>query len=150
MGFFSEAGKLTAYGKKFVKMYSDCKSLKAEVGFEGDYETGLPVSQVAAWQEFGTSNIPARPFMRQAVRRNKLEIIKAARNEFNRQLKGDCNAKRVLEAEGKETSLFVVDEINRGDFVPNAPATVAKKGHDHPLIDTCKLRMSVTYNIVEK
>lgn len=150
MGFFSTAGKITAFGRKFIRLYMDCKELKTEVGFEGDYETGLPVSKVALWQEYGTWNIPARPFMRQAARRNKFDIVRVTRNEFHDQLNGNCSARKVLEAGGEITRDYVVKEIDRGDFIPNAPATIAKKGHGHPLIDTGKLRSSVTYVIVDK
>ena len=39
------------------------------VGFFSDakYQDGTPVAAVAAWNEFGTKNIPERPFFRQAI-----------------------------------------------------------------------------------
>ena len=39
------------------------------VGFFADakYQDGTPVAAVAAWNEFGTKNIPERPFFRNAL-----------------------------------------------------------------------------------
>ena len=40
-----------------------------KVGFfsTARYEDGTPVAAVAAWNEFGTKNIPERPFFRRAI-----------------------------------------------------------------------------------
>ena len=36
-----------------------------EVGYwDSEYEDGMPVAQVAVWNEFGTERTPERPFMR--------------------------------------------------------------------------------------
>jgi hypothetical protein len=37
----------------------------------------------------------------------------------------------------------------RNNWAPNAPATVARKGSDHPLIDTAQMRRSITYVVEE-
>ena len=49
-------------------------NLEGKVGWFEKYKypvTGIPVAQVAAMQEFGTSTIPARPFMRPAAIKNQ-------------------------------------------------------------------------------
>ena len=45
---------------------------------------------------------------------------------------------------------LVQAEIVDGDFEPNAPSTIKKKGSDKPLIDTGKMRQSVNFVIVKK
>ena len=149
MGFFTD-GKLTAYGQKFARMVNDVKSKKCLIGFSGEYENGLPVTQVAVWNEFGTINAPARPFIRQSVKRGKPEVILKTTMEFGKQMLGSCNGEAVLRASGECMKDNVVKEIERGNFVPNAPATIAKKGSDKPLIDTGQMKNSVIYAIVSK
>ena len=48
------------------------KNARTFVGWFGDtkYDDSTSVSRVASWQEFGTANIPARPFMRPARNKN--------------------------------------------------------------------------------
>ena len=54
----------------------------------------------------------------------------------------------------KELGIFQKDlmqaEITEGDFVPNAPSTVRRKGSSKPLIDTGRMRQSVDYVIKPK
>ena len=42
------------------------------------------------------------------------------------------------------------EEIVRGNFVPNAEATIRQKGSDKPLIDSGLMRASVNYQITTK
>jgi hypothetical protein len=39
-------------------------------------------------------------------------------------------------------------KILDGDFEPNAPSTIAKKGSSHPLIDTGQEKNSVTWEVI--
>ena len=149
MSFFG-VGKATAFGKKFAKLIKDCNELQAEIDFAGSYEDGTPVAQVAIWQEFGTVNIPSRPFMRTAIRNSKLKLTVEATKEFNRQLKGPCSARTIFNVEGAVLRDAVIHEIDAGHYTPNAPATVAKKGFNHPLLDTGKMRDSTTYKVTYK
>ena len=54
----------------------------------------------------------------------------------------------------KELGLFQKDlmqnEIITGDFVPNAPSTIRRKGSSKPLIDTGRMRQAVNYVIKPK
>lgn len=45
---------------------------------------------------------------------------------------------------------YVQDQITNGEFEPNAPMTVQRKGSDHPLIDTGQLRRGISYVICKK
>ena len=58
----------------------------------------------------------------------------------------------------KPSQIYVADVYKRqvqhqmveGEFVPNAPSTIRKKGSDKPLIDTGQLRQGVSYKICRK
>lgn len=45
---------------------------------------------------------------------------------------------------------MIQKEIVNGDFVPNSPETIKRKGSDKPLIDTGRMRQSINYVIQEK
>ena len=56
--------------RRFLREAKSASRVKAtEVGFfsEARYPDGTPVPAVAAWNEFGTTRIPERPFFRQAL-----------------------------------------------------------------------------------
>ena len=59
-------------------------------------------------------------------------------------------AQGALEALGVFGKGLVQEKISTGDFEPNAPSTIRKKGSDKPLIDTGRLRQSVNYVIKPK
>ena len=50
---------------------------------------------------------------------------------------------------GAKSVGMIQQEIVDGNWTPNAPSTIAKKGSDHPLIDTGLMRQSVHY-VVKK
>ena len=77
----------TKGGKKLDEFLRRAKTADGvdtvEIGFFSDakYPDGTPVTNVAAWNEFGTENkdgserIPERPFFRQAIPKMKTPIL---------------------------------------------------------------------------
>ena len=69
-------------------------------------------------------------------------------------LKADILRGRSAEQILKELGVFQKDlmqnEIITGDFAPNAPSTIRRKGSSKPLIDTGRMRQSVDYVIKPK
>ena len=117
-----------------------------EVGFfeTATYPNGTQVAQVAKWNELGTINYPARPFMRSSVAKNKDNWLKRIPHAY--QSTGLDNKK----------ALGIVGELIRGDIIkeitafttpPNTPSTIKAKGSSNPLIDTGLMRRSVTYRV---
>lgn len=118
------------------------------------YEVGLPkdavdkdIIQRAAWNEFGTKRIPARPFMRISTESNRrkyeLNFIRDAR----RLSVGATTIRQVLDEAGREAAQDMKKTID--NFVPprNAASTVRKKGFDHPLIETGEMKDAITYKL---
>lgn len=116
------------------------------VGFfdKAKYPSGEGVPSVAFWNEFGTAKIPMRPFMRNAIRKDKdkwVAFFKAeARNSFD--------LERVYGRVGEVMRGSVVNAITEMSSPPNAAYTIEKKGSSHPLIDTGFMRQSVSFEIV--
>lgn len=117
----------------------------AEIGFTNEFGklTGYP-------------KIPARSFLRMPLRSvhftEKLHSKKSLTGkEFEKALKsgkGDEFAKKVgLVAEETIQEAFSTNGF--GQWKPNAPMTVEKKGSSSPLIDTGQLRRSITSKVMK-
>lgn len=127
-------------------------TLGMKVGIMGDKtypgEEGAPPIKVAAVgyiNDTGTETIPARPFFRETIFRNK-DVLPAM-------------AASLLKQNEPETVLRLIGEHMIGEFTdsvmtwsdpPNADSTVAAKGYNSPLRANDKLlRNSFSYEIDE-
>lgn len=144
--------RLTPDGVRFQKMLKELAEKEVRVGFQhgkATEEDGTDICDIAAWNELGTVHIPARPFLRKSVDDNVSKI-----NSFLQEKKKDivrgASAEQVLKEIGIFQKDLIQEKITEGDFAPNAPSTVRKKGSSKPLIDTGRMRQSVNYEIKTK
>lgn len=138
---------LTSDGRKFVNTLKGLEKKAVYVGFNSDsggYEDGTTVAQVAAWNEFGTSRIPARPFMMQTMTARSSEI-KQMFQEGGKAILNGAGEDQVYNQIGIEGKAMMQEQIVNGSFAPNAPSTIRKKGSAKPLIDTGLMRQRVNY-----
>ena len=128
---------------------------RLKVGFfeKSTYETGEYVASVAFWNEFGTisklgnRHIPPRPFMRNTIA--KSENLNLWREIIADLAKKGFKPSQILEILGGEVVGAIQTEITNGNFEPNAPYTIAKKGAGkRPLIDTSLMVSQVAYEVV--
>lgn len=138
----------TREGKAFKKALQELSGLEVRVGYQegAKYPDGTPVVQVALWNELGTVNSPPRPFIRNTVDNNEAKIqskLKSCASE----LADGATAEKILNELGVYAKGLLQKEIKNGEYAPNAPSTVAKKGSAKPLIDTGLLRQSANYVI---
>lgn len=110
------------------------------------------VAQVAAWNEFGTVNAPARPYMRSAIDVNRSRLILRNAKEFGRVLDGTSTARHALDRLGFYVQTIIQARIQTAVqwAEPNAPSTRAGKrnaarGGASPLIETMLLHNSITH-----
>lgn len=141
---------MTPEGKRYFKELEKLAKLEVRVGFQGDeaYEDGTSVAEVAAYNELGTSDTPARPFMKQSFEKHEKELQTAC-DQVNKAIVAGSSAEKALNVLGATVKGIVQEEIVDGEFAPNAPSTVKKKGSEKPLIDTGHMRQSVNY-VVKK
>ena len=150
-------------GKKFIEELKRIakKSEELEVGFfpVSTYNNGLPVAQVAYWQEYGTYNIPVRAFFRTTFQNEKYNIG----SEFAKQLKSskfdiDLSFKYL----GNYLKYKLQEAIQDWDNPANAPITidggwmknkksgkvfkVEGKGFNNPLVWSGKMTESVRWS----
>ena len=100
--------------------------LEGQVGwFEtAKYPTGMPVAEVAQMQEFGTSTIPARPFMRPAIIKNQNKWQDTINTVSGQVVKGNITARKAMEVITEVAAADIVDEIKSVDSPPLSPITI--------------------------
>ena len=143
---------LTPEGKRYFRELEKLAKLEVQVGFqagEKTYEDGTDLVDVAAYNEYGSSDTPARPFMKQSFENHEGELQKAC-DRVNQTLNKGGTAEAGLKELGVFVKGLVQDEIVDGGFEANAPSTIKKKGSEQPLIDTGTMRQSVNYVIKKR
>ncbi len=142
----------TPEGQRIMRELDKLQDLLVKVGFQREqkYPDGTSLTDVAAWNEFGTVNMPSRPFMRDSVDENEEKIVAFMQAQVVDIIKNRKTAEQAFEAIGTFQKGLVQETITNGNFEPNRPATIRKKGSRHPLIDTGEMRNSVNFVIGKK
>lgn len=106
---------------------------------------GPEVATYAAANEFGTSQIPARPYIRPAIRRlQKSPLLGRVLGQSVRQGRLTDGGLHTL---GWALQSMIKRNIESNTPPPNAPSTVRRKGHGRTLIDTGRLLNAIAYKI---
>ena len=144
------------YQKLLAKMAEIAGGVKAGILNNATTTDGKSIAEYAVNNEFGTSRIPARPFMRTVAKEKPQQWI----GEMVRHVRGRATEpavwKQALGLAGESMKSDIKDSIQNGNWTPNAPATVkakARKGKvepDHPLIDTGQMIAAVSYEVTDK
>lgn len=109
---------------------------------------GASVAQVAAWMEYGTPDVPARPFLRTTAALHGDEIRESVVREMRSSFRNLFRTKdQALDAIGQTCVAAVHKTIDAASewAKPLDKATARRKGHDLPLIDTKTMRDAATY-----
>ncbi len=120
-----------------------------------NHGAGLTNADIGVVQMFGsiTHNIPPRDFLLMPIQRNQKNIIRGMENSSVKEAIERKDYKAVFKllgalAEGYVQKAF--ESSGYGQWAPNSPTTVARKGSSKPLIDTGQLRRSITSDVVKK
>ena len=110
---------------------------------------GATVAEYGTYNEFGMG-VPERSFLRAPLAKN-LDIYAEAIVEgvVLFVTKGEPLA-RSLALVGEAAASDCREAIVAGIDPPNAPETIARKGSSKPLVDTGRLRQSITYEVHPK
>ncbi len=144
--------RLTPEGRRFYAEMEKLRSKRVFVGFQAGKVTddrGVDMAQIAAFNELGTSDIPARPFLRKTMEDSE-DDIQAFCEERVQEIVEGGTAEDALKQLGVYGKSLIQAKIKDGTWKPNAPSTIKKKKSDKPLIDTGRMRQSVNYVIKEK
>ena len=115
-----------------------------------DSQDGVDMVDIAVFNELGTADIPARPFARNAAEKNRQDIATVMDHLARKVEDGAADTDTALETLGQWYQGRQQAHIRSGEFVPNAPATIRKKGSSVPLIDKGKLVNAVRYEVLKK
>jgi hypothetical protein len=110
------------------------------------YPDGTSTPLVAATQEFGSPshNIPSRPFFRTMI---KQESPHWGEDIGKLLTASNYDVAHALGSMGMEIKNELQDSIKALMDPPLAPATVARKGFDKPLVDTGHMWQSIDYEV---
>lgn len=124
---------------KVVRKKSDAAShLKLALGIDGytskvgwfesaKYEDGTPVAGVAAVHEFGSGNVPPRPFMRPTAKKESAQWGKIAGSGTRAILAGNASPSDVMDGLGLAAEGDIRKTISQIQEPPLAPATIRAK-----------------------
>jgi hypothetical protein len=139
--------------KGWRRIGNDIKELKGysvKVGIMGDDSIdGVSVVDIAVYNEFGTSRIPARPFMSKTYDENADTANKYIEHMAGAMIDGKMAPMQVLKDIGLwyETKVKQTIRDAKNWAEPNKASTVKQKGSSSPLIDTGRMLGSVKYEI---
>lgn len=135
-------------GEQFVKIGLPDVPARLQDGSKSE----LTLGEAAAINEFGSEDghIPERPAWRQGFKRGKDLFNRLNARNIPRVMRGQMTLHQALGQLGAAGVAAIKTEILDGNFVPNAPSTIEKKGSSHPLIDTAQTRQSISWEIVTK
>lgn len=134
--------------KKALKK-SDVKGI--DVGFlsSAKYSNGIQVAAVAYYNNFGTINIPARPFFSKCVAKNANKWLFTLSDMLKKNRKNELNVNQCLDMLGNVIVSDIQESITQLREPPNTEQTIKQKDSSNPLIDTGLMRKSVAYRIVK-
>lgn len=138
MGFKVTLARLSSLqGSVKVGIFADAGSSK---------KVHTSIAEYAAYNEFGTSHIPSRPFMRQTIDKYAKAWGQAA-EAAEKRVAGGMSPHQALELIGNIAEGHIKATIGRGSFAPNAANTIKQKGSSQPLIDTGAMRGAVRHEV---
>lgn len=138
--------------KRILRELKEIKSASIEAGyFEGEQSSdpGFALAELAATQEFGTQDgdIPPRPFLRPAYDENIVKYRTVAKKMMQELAGRSIGGLRILRTIGALMVSDIKKKITTIRTPPNAPATIAAKGFDNPLIETGTMRNRADFKI---
>ncbi len=157
------AGVVRSNPRAFERISARLKELDGVVAKAGWFESarypnGTPVAAVAIFQEFGTSKIPPRPFMRPTSVREKRNWIGLMEQGARAVMKGNIDGLTVLDSIAAKAAAEIARSITLVHTPPLKPATIARRLAKHadkatvglldkPLIDTGRMYETVTHTV---
>lgn len=144
------------YKRFLAKMAEIAGGVKAGILNNATTTDGKSIAEYAIYNEFGTSRIPARPFMRTVAKSEQKKWVGTMVGHIRGRATDPAIWKQALGKAGEQMVKDIQNSIQNGSWAPNAPATVrakARKGKsepDHPLMDTGEMFAAVSFEVVDK
>ena len=124
-------------GTKATREHKDTKLNNAEIGF---------LNEVGSFKR----KIPSRSFLEMPLRLYLASYLLKKKKFSQKAIEKAVKDGKLLDL-AKQVGVVAEEVVGEGfatrgfgNWVPNAPSTIARKGSDSPLIDTSELRRSIT------
>ena len=133
-----------------VRELEKAKGMEVAVGIlEGSQNEGESIAEYATYNEFGTDDIPSRPFMATSFDENVAEINSDFKRQADAMVQGKRTANEALTVIGQKHAGRIQTTITGRNFLPRlAPSTIAaKKGSTKTLVDTGAMANAVHISI---
>lgn len=133
-----------------VRELEKAKGMEVAVGIlEGSQNEGTSIAEYASYNEFGTEDIPSRPFMAMSFDENVAEINSDFQKQANQMVQGKKTAAAALTVIGQKHAGRIQNTITGRNILPRlAESTVkAKKGSTKTLVDTGAMANAVQISI---
>lgn len=130
--------------RAYLDQMSKISGLEATAGIFDD-----DIAEYASFNEFGTADIPERPFMRNAFDLGRRDIDKASVDAVNEVIDG-VRLKVALQGVADVMRDLIVESIKGGDFKPLKRSTAVAKGHATPLRETDAMVRSIEARVVKR
>lgn len=114
-----------------------------------DSQDGVDIVDIAIFNEYGTASVPERPFMRNAAEKYRADTAKVM-GHLARKVEEGTDPATALDTLGQWYQSRLQEHIRSGEFTPNAPSTIKRKGSSVPLIDKGRLVNSVRHEVLKK
>lgn len=105
------------------------------------------VVEVALWNEFGTTTIPERSFIRSAVDDGQKQINEWRVEMLNKVIHENWTVKKALETIGFRVQVLIQNKIKSSVPPPNADSTLKQKIGTTTLIDSGLLLRSIGFKV---
>lgn len=139
--------------KRIMSELAKAKRSEVVVGIlEGQNDPdnpGTSIAEYATHNEFGTEDIPARPFMAMSFDENTSAINNDFKNQTRKMVGGEVTAKAALTIIGQKHAQRVQATITDRNILPAlAPSTIAsKRGSTKTLVDDGAMANAVQISI---
>ena len=126
----------------------ELRGATVDIGIQEDAgvaEDGTTVAEYAFYNEFGTENIPARPFMRGTADEQRNRWYNFAERSLNLVIEGKLGLTPALNMIGERAADDTRQYAVKLSTPPNADSTIAAKGSSNPLVDTGRMVQSIRH-----
>lgn len=134
--------------KKALAATAALGKIRVSVGVQADAgasEDGTLISEYAGYNEFGTKQIPSRPFMRTAFDNGVDDLNKTIRDLTVLVQDGKIDPDKAAGLLGEKHQGQVQAQILSNMPPPNSPVTIALKGSDRTLVDNSNMVQAIRW-----
>jgi phage gpG-like protein len=112
-------------------------------------DNGQTLAEIAFWNEFGTKEIPARPFLRVTIRENRHLLKRLIARLYDLIIQNKITTDAAQKVLGAKVAALVQKKITQLRDPPNTPHTIDRKGSSNPLVDTGELKNSISWDVLK-